>query len=194
MAIDRAKRKNTTAAKTATVTADVIEEAVEEVAETVVEETVTTKTYKEDDGILCRSITRGELIYIGKKSKEKYIFANHDDTCEIEVRDLNSLKASKSPYLYKPLFVIEDTEFLSQKKWKDIKEMYDKVVNQDIDVIINKPLPEFRAILMKLPDGYKEALEREVASRIHADEFDSLKKIKAIDEICGTDLYCLISS
>lgn len=151
------------------------------------------KTFKEDEGILCRSITRGELIYIGKKSNTKYIFSNHDDTCEIEVRDLNSLKASKSAYLYNPLFVIEDEEFLSQPKWKDIKEMYDRTVANDINEIIDKPIGQFKQIVSRLNKGYKDALASEVATRIHENNFDSLSKIKAIDEICGTDLYCLIS-
>lgn len=151
------------------------------------------KTFKEDEGILCKSITRGELIYIGKKSNTKYIFSNYDDTCEIEVRDLNSLKSSKSAYLYDPLFVIEDEEFLSQPKWKDIREMYDQAVANDINEIIDKPIGQFKQIISQLNKGYKEALAREVATRIHEDNFDSLSKIKAIDEICGTDLYCLIS-
>lgn len=175
---------------------DVLDEEIEDVKDVIKEEPVkekTVRTYRDEDLIVCRSITRGYLSYIGKKSGEMYVFANYDDTCEVEVRDLNALRASKSQYLYAPLFVIEDEEFISQPRWKDIKELYDKFMIEDINEIIEKPLSEFKSILYKLPKGYQTALYSEVATRIHSGEFDSLNKIKAIDEICGTDLYCLIS-
>lgn len=151
-----------------------------------------TKEYGEEDLILCKSITGGELIYIGNKSGNRYVFADKDDTCEIEVRDLNSLRASKSQYLYSPLFVIEDEDFVNQPRYKEINDLYESIRKNDIDEILNMPLGEFKRTLTSLPDGFKKALENEVATRIHNDEFDSLGKIKAIDEICGTDLYCLI--
>lgn len=150
------------------------------------------KVYADDDLIVCRSITRGELILIGKKSKNRYVFSNYDDTCEIEVRDLNASRASKSMYLFDPLFVIEDEEFISQPKWKEIKAMYDETMASDINEILERPLREFKVLLNRLPKGYKSALCDEVATRIRNEEFDSIQKIKAIDEICGTDLYCLI--
>ena len=150
------------------------------------------KVYKEDDFILCRSITLGELIHIGMKSGIRYIFAGKDDTCEIEVRDLNALKARKSDYLYKPYFVVDDEEFLSQPRWADIDAMYDQFRKEDIEELLNEPIARFKALLSQVPDGYKKLVAEEVADRIHKDEFDSLQKIKAIDEICGTDLYCLI--
>lgn len=192
--------------KKTTTTKKVVEEKVESVADSEViteeipvrEEVVTAtveksapKNYSDEDLIECRSITRGELILIGKKSKNKYVFANYDDTCEIEVGDLNALRASKSAYLYDPLFVIEDDKFVSQPKWKDIKKMYDENIANDINVILEKPLGEFKNILKNLPKGYKDALCDEVATRIRNDEFDSIKKIKAIDDICGTELNIL---
>lgn len=151
-----------------------------------------TKTYADEDLIECRSITRGELILIGKKSKNRYVFSNYDDTCEIEVRDLNASRASKSMYLFEPLFVIEDEEFVSQPKWKELKKMYDETMISDVNEILDRPLREFKMLLTKLPKGYQRALCDEAATRIRNDEFDSLGKIKAIDEVCGTDLYCLI--
>lgn len=201
MATTNLKTKKTTAVKKTsndalllneTKTEDVSNEEVKDTKTAVKEEKVT-KTYRDEDLIECRSITRGYLSYIGKKSGEVYVFENYDDTCEIEVRDLNALRASKSQYLYAPLFVIEDEDFISQPKWKDLKDLYDKFIMEDISEIIEKPLSEFKSILRNLPKGYQTALYSEVATRIHSGEFDSLNKIKAIDEICGTDLYCLIS-
>lgn len=189
--------KKTTAKKAAEEKVEIIETQEEKVEVAPVQEVAPApkkepKVYSDDDLIECRSITRGELILIGKKSKNRYVFSNYDDTCEIEVRDLNASRASKSMYLFDPLFVIEDEEFISQPKWKEIKEMYEKTMDSDINALLEKPLREFKVLLTTLPKGYKDALCTEVSTRIRNDEFDSIQKIKAIDEICGTDLYCLI--
>lgn len=156
------------------------------------ENTDSKKKFEEEDLILCSSITGGELIHIGAKSGIRYTFAGHGDTCEIEVRDLNSLRASRSDYLYKPLFIIQDEEFISQPRFKEIKNLYESIMINDVNKIIDMPLGEFKQALVELPSGFKKALIDEVATRIHNDEFDSLYKIRAIDEICGTDLNCLI--
>lgn len=155
-------------------------------------ETKQKKEYSDKDLILCESITRGYLSCKGKKTGEIYRFTNHGDTCEIEAQDLNGLKASKSAYLYKPLFIIKDEEFLEQPKWKDIKELYQKTVVNDINDLIDLPNSQFEAALSNLPEGYRDILRDEVATRIHNGTFDSLTKIKIIDKICGTDLKLLI--
>ena len=172
---------------------ETVEEEIEVVKEPAKEKAAPEpKVYREDDLIMCRSITRGELIYIGAKSRNRYSFSDHGDTCEVEVRDLNSLRAAKSQYLFSPLFVIEDEEFIEQPKWKDVKALYDEVKGNDVEMILDKPLTEFKRILVNLPIGYKKALASEAATRIHNEDFDSLGKIRAIDEFCGTDLYSLL--
>lgn len=173
--------------------AEVVANAMANALATEIKKAEATEGYKEDDSILCKSITGGELILIGSKSGEKYIWSNRDDVCEVMVKDLNSLKAKKSNYLYKPLFIIVDDEFMEQPRWADLKKMYDNSILEDINELLNMPLADFKRTLSSLPEGYKRVLCDEAATRIHSNEFDSLNKIKAIDEICGTDLRCLIS-
>lgn len=189
-----AEKVNVSENETQNITVNLDTEKIAEAVATAIAPTAkkTASVYNEDDLILCQSITRGELIYIGAKSGNRYVFADHGDTCEIEVRDLNALRASKSQYLYAPLFFIMDDEFVSQPNYKEINSLYDILRKHDIDEMIDMPLAEFKTTLASLPAGLKTALEEEVATRIHNDEFDSLSKIKAIDEICGTDLRCMI--
>ena len=68
------------------------------------------RKYEPDEMITCRSLTYGELLLTGKKSKLLYSWANYGDTTEVEYQDLQALKSTKSSYLYKPRFVIEDEE------------------------------------------------------------------------------------
>ena len=147
------------------------------------------KKFNDEDYIECRSITSGELIHIGIKSGERYTFSNRGDTTEILVKDLNSLKAKKSDYLYKPYFVVEDEEFLEQPRWKDLKEMYEKFIAEDFEEVINEPLSVFTEFIRSAPAGIKKSIVCLISEKIERDEFDSMKKIKVVDELCGSDLF-----
>lgn len=166
-----------------------------ETAAEVVEKTATKKprVFKQDDPILCRSVCPGWLGMDGK-SGQYYVWENIGDVCEVEYGDLFAYKSRKSAYLYNPLIVIEDEELLENSRWKDIAEFYeDKVYGKDdVNKVINTPILQFKKVLEDMPKGLQKAVCIEVAERIEAGTFDSIKKVKAIDEICGTDLSSMI--
>lgn len=151
------------------------------------------KKYDAHDLILVRSITQGTLLLPGKKSGILYRWESYGDVTEVEYQDLYTLKASRSSYLYKPFFVIEDQELLEDPIWKDLKKIYeDSFDTGDINTIINFPLSDFENTLNKLPEGYRDAVKYEVSKRIDEGTFDSLHKVRVLDRICGTDLMSTI--
>lgn len=151
------------------------------------------KKYGAHDLILVRSITQGTLLLPGKKSGILYRWESYGDVTEVEYQDLYTLKASRSSYLYKPFFVIEDEEMLEDPIWKDLKKIYEASFDtSDIYTIISLPLSDFESTLEKLPEGYKDAVKYEISKRIDNGTFDSLHKIRALDRICGTDLMSTI--
>ena len=177
---------------------DVIVDEVE-----VLEEQVTTKQeskkapakvvrkYEPDELITCRSLTYGELLLTGKKSKLLYTWANYGDTTEVEYQDLQALKSTKSTYLYRPRIVIEDEELVQQ--WgKDFIDMYKNIVDVDVEDLFKLPLTQFKAKLKNAPRGVKQAVKNIAGEKILNGTLDSLKKIAAIDEILGTDLKLYI--
>ena len=171
--------------------------ATEEVKTTESKETVETKkprTFSQSDPILCRSVTPGWLGVSGK-SGMYYVFSNYGDEAEIEYGDLFALKNKHSRYIYDPLFVIEDDELLENPRWKDVAEFYsDKVYGMDdIEEVLNKPITSFKSVLKTLPKGLLKAVTVEVAKRIEEGTFDSLKKIRILDEVCGTDFGKMIN-
>ena len=173
--------------------------SVEEVKETEVKETKarvvesTPRKFAGEDLILVRSTTQGELLMTGKKSGILYRWAAFGDVTEVEYQDLYSLKASRSSYLYSPLFVIEDEELLSDPKWKDLNTLYDSMYDsENFDEILALSATQLKSVLKKMPVGYQNALKIEVATRIENGTFDSIQKIKALDEILNTDFKCLI--
>ena len=173
---------------------EVIKEVVDETEEPVVEKKKTTKASRKfapDDLITCRSITFGELLLTGPKSKLLYSWANYDDTTEVEYQDLQALKSTKSSYLYRPRFIIEDEELCEQ--WsKDFKELYEGIIEVDVDDMFKLPLNQFKSRLKKAPKGVQQAVKDIAGEKIMNGSLDSIKKIQAIDEILGTDLKLYI--
>ena len=152
------------------------------------------RQFNQNDLVLCRSVTAGWLGVSGK-SGQYYVFENFGDVCEIEYQDLFALKSRHSNYIYAPLFVIEDDELLENPRWADVAQFYDeKVFKEDIEEVLNLPISTFEVSLRKLPKGLAKALQVKVAEKIENGTFDSLKKIKVIDEVFGTDFRSIISN
>lgn len=151
----------------------------------------TPRKYAPDDMIVCRSLTFGELLLTGPKSKLLYSWANYGDTTEIPFQDLQALRSTRSSYLFKPRFVIEDEELIEQ--WsKDFKDMYDSIVEVDVEDMFKLPIGQFKSKLKKAPRGVQQAVKNIAGEKILNGSLDSLQKIKAIDEILGTDLKLYI--
>lgn len=169
-------------------------ETTEKVAVEVTETKKTARKYEANDLIAVRSVTQGELLLPGKKSKILYHWSAFGDITEIEYQDLYSLKSSRSQYVYGPLFIIEDEELLSDPRWKDVKAVYDKMCNnEDIGAILRLPIAKFKSALKQAPSGFLNAIKIEIATRIEAGTFDSIQKIKAVDAICGTDFISMVN-
>ena len=150
------------------------------------------RKYEPDDLIDVRSVTQGELIMPGKKSGIMYRWYSYGDVTQVEYQDLYTLKSSRSGYLYKPRFVIEDDELLSDPRWSDLKKVYDNMYNEDLDEILKLRPSEFEMVLAQMPPGMQNAVKIEVADRIEKGTMDRITMIKAVDRVCGTDLICLV--
>ena len=145
------------------------------------------KKFAQDDMILCRSVTYGELLLTGPKSKLLYSWANYGDVTEIPFQDLQALRSTRSSYLFRPRFIIEDEDLV--ELWaKDLKDMYNNLVDEDVDALFKLPLNQFKSKLKKAPRGVQQAVKNIAGEKILNGSLDSLAKIKAIDEILNTDL------
>lgn len=143
------------------------------------------------DMITCRSLTFGELLLTGTKSKLLYSWANYGDTTEVEYQDLQALKSTRSSYLFKPRFVIEDEDLVEQ--WnKDLGDMYKNIIDMDAEDLFKLPVNQFKSKLKKAPKGVQQAVKNIAGEKILNGSLDSLTKIKAIDELLGTDLLLYV--
>lgn len=151
----------------------------------------TARKFAPDDLIVCRSITFGELLLTGKKSKLLYSWANYGDTTEVEFQDLQALKSTRSSYLFKPRFIIEDEDLVEQ--WgKDFGDIYKNIEDVDAEDLLKLPVAQLRSKLKKASKGVQLAVKNIAGDKILNGSLDSLAKIRAIDEILGTDLKLYI--
>ena len=151
----------------------------------------TPRKYEADDMIPCRSLTFGELLLTGSKTKLLYSWANYGDVTEVYYQDLQALKSTRSSYLLRPRIIVEDEELVEQ--WgKDFVTMYDNLVDMDAEDLLKLPIAQFKSKLKKAPKGVQQAVKNIAGEKILNGSLDSLAKIKAIDEILGTDLKLYI--
>ena len=182
----------------------VVEETTVEPTEEVEKETVEEKTTKKTspskaktrkfdptETISCRSVCYGELILEGYKSKILYTWANYGDYADVEYQDLQALQSRKSAFLTKPLFIIEDEELVEQ--WGSmLKPIYEKIDEADLEQLLKLTPSQLKKKLKVLPEGFKESVKTMAAAKIVSGELDSLNRIKAIDEVLGTELMSMI--
>ena len=173
-------------------------ENMESIEETVIdnvkkpEKKTQAKKFEPSESIPCRSVTFGELVLMGYKSKLLYTWANAGDVAYVEYQDLQALQSRKSRFLTEPLFVIEDEELVSQ--WSNmLKPLYDKIDEEDMDEILKLPVAKLKAKLKASPEGIQKSIKSMAAAKIASGEFDSITRIKAIDEVLGTELLSTIS-
>lgn len=177
-------------AKNATVAEDEAQEIKEPEK---IEEPKTVRKISGDDLIPCRSVTSGELICNATRDGETYHWMGYGDVKEVTFSDLSSLRAKRSAFIYDPLFVIEDEDVLEQPRWKDVKELYEKMYSiSDINDVLEMPITKFKKVFNDLPKGLKNAIKTEIATQIEKGTFDSIQKVRYVDEVCGTDLKCLL--
>lgn len=176
--------------KTAQVEETVENEIVEEVVKPAPKK-VNKPKHDPNELILCRSVRFGELRLIGPKTRMPYSWANEGDVREVEYQDLVSWRALHSPYLFKPMIIIEDEDICEE--WKaDLGALYEDIQQIDIKGMFRLPQRQFVSQLKKLPEGMKSTVQNMAYSMIQDGTLYDLRIIKAIDEILGTELIMMI--
>lgn len=154
------------------------------------ENTETKKTYAPTDYIPCVSIVTGELLMKGAKTGILYKWSDRDDVTDIEYQDLVSAIRSRSNYIYKPLFLIEDEDVV-----RDFDELYDFYNNmytvKDLRGILNLNPRDMKATILALPEGAKKSIQNIAATMISENKLDSIQKIKILDEIFDTNFMVM---
>ena len=173
------------------------EEAAENLFDEVTEQVVKTpakpkakaakKSFAQDDKIECHSVTLGGLFIDGPQSKIPYRFIDYGDVQKMEYRDLVAMVRLKSGYLMTPNFIVDDVDFLAE--FPQLEQLYSETYGtQDLLDLFELPVDEMVKKIKALPSGAMDNLKHLASTQVANGGLDSVKKIKALDEIWGTDL------
>lgn len=145
------------------------------------------KVFDQSDGIKCRSVVEGGLYMEGLKTQMLYAWTEYGDISEVEYRDLAAAVRSKSKFVYNPWFIIEDEDFLAE--FPQVKKFYnDSYSIKELRDILQLPIGEMVETIKKLPESVMDTMKSIAGKQVASGQLDSVRKIKALDEIFGTDL------
>ena len=178
-------KKTVDAAKTSK---QVIDDKTLAVNESNINDMPTVRKFEQEDLIPCRSMVSGQLFIEGARSKLLYTFADYNDVCDIEYRDLiYMVRTYNNRFVYEPWIIIEDEDFIAQNP--KLAELYESMyTNSDLIEILNMPATEMGEYIKALPIGCKNAIKGVAATMIDNGSLDSVQKIKVLDEIFGTNM------
>ena len=126
---------------------------------------------------------------------KKYVWSNAGDVAYIEYQDLMSAILSHSNYVYMPRFVIEDEDIIGDQRWSELKEIYDNLYDAgDVRELLSErtSVNKFKSVIKSAPAGLINAVRAEMAQGIQNGTFDSIGKVKAVDELLGTKMVELL--
>lgn len=159
------------------------EEQIEEVKPTVKQK----REFAPNDGIQCHSVIQGGLYFSGSKTGMFYSFSDYGDITDIEYRDLVAAVRTKSAYIFNPYFVIDDEDFIAE--FPTLAKFYEEKFSvKDLKEILSLSVGEMTEAISKLPATAVDSLKKIAATEVGSGKLDSVRKIKALDEIFGTDL------
>ena len=78
------------------------------------------------------------------------------------------------------------------KKYLGMYIINPNYTEEQVDAVIEE-INNDKKKLKVMPNGIKESIKTMAASKIMSGELDSLNRIKAIDEVLGTELMSMIS-
>lgn len=150
------------------------------------------RKFDSGDMIPCKSVRNGVLQYIGKKTGDLYEWSDYGDITDVSYGDLLAIKANKSKFIYAPWFLILDEDAIVALKLKDLYDQFAEY--EDVDEFFDLPASEFRAKLMKAPQGFKDTVARTASLRVRDGSLDSVIKIKIIDDVLGKSIMSMLNN
>lgn len=145
------------------------------------------KSFDQTDRIKCHSVTLGGLFIDGVKSKIPYQFLDYGDEQEIEYRDLVAMINSRSSYIMTPNFIVDDKDFIAE--FPQLDKLYSETYGtQDLLDLFRLPVDDMVKKIHALPSGAIDNIKHLASTQVANGGLDSVRKIKALDKLWGTDL------
>lgn len=148
------------------------------------------KKFNPDDMILCQSLCVGQTFFKGFKSGIIYTFEALGAEEYIEYRDLVAAVRSKDNMIFKPFFIVLDEDFIEEQK--TLKKFYDSMYTpEDFEEFFRLTPNQMTEALGNMPIGVRDTIKSMAVGKIQDGTFDSVARIKALDNYFGTKMMLL---
>ena len=145
------------------------------------------KKFEPSSEITCRSAIPGQLFLTGAKTGRDYRWEDYGDETGVEYADLVSLVRSRSGYVFNPFFIIDDEDFVAE--FPDLQKFYSANYSiKELSNILALSNSEMISTIQTLPKSAIDSLKSIAVNQIANGQIDSVSKIRALDELFGTDL------
>ena len=143
-----------------------------------------TKVFKADDEIICKSVTPWKLTAVGVDKNIVYHWEYFGDVDYVKYRDLQALR--RTDYITKPNIIIMDEDLRSQwsRELGDVYKYFDGVDYPE--EYFDKSDEEFSDILKNAPHFVTDIIKTTAVAMVSNENYASLNKIKLIDDILDT--------
>lgn len=132
------------------------------------------------------SFVVGTLIYKSDRTGAMYVFKEFGAEDEIELFELQAMRSAYPKYLTAPWLVILDDEVVEYLK---LTELYSKIVKpEQLERFLKLKPHKIKSVLENAPKGFKDTVLSKVQILIKDNKFDSLERIRVIEEVMGIEL------
>lgn len=148
------------------------------------------KKFEPDDLVLCQSVASGKTFVKGIKTGQIYTFEALGAEEYIEYKDLIAAVRSRSSIIFKPFIMVMDEDFINEQT--KLKDFYDSMYTpEDFEEFFRLTPSQMKEALNNMPVGVRETIKNMAAGKISNKTFDSVARIKALDDYFGTKLMLL---
>ena len=121
---------------------------------------------------------------------EQFILLKHWVLKYIEYRDLVAAVRSKDNIIFKPFIIVLDEDFINEQK--TLKSFYENMYTpEDFEEFFKLRPNQMVEALNNMPVGIRETIKSMAVGKIQDGVFDSVARIKALDDYFGTKMMLL---
>lgn len=136
--------------------------------------------------VTVRNGYQGTLVYISKKTGEKFIFDDFGDEQDIELSELKNAKNSSKKFFLYNWFLFDDPEII---EYLGVESFYKNALTYDgFDEIFTLPPQTIKERLALLSIGQQKSVAYRARRLIADGKIDSIKVITALEKGLGIDL------
>ena len=149
-------------------------------------ETIKVKELKPTDYITVRNGFAGMLVYISKRTGEKFIWNELGDEQDIELQELKNARNSSKGFFENNWFLFDDPAVI---EYLGVERMYkNSLTANEFSGLFELPPERIEERLEKLPKGQRGSLAYYARQKIQNHEIDSLRVIRILEKYLGVQL------